>query len=290
MTAAFQTELERCLGARAVSVTPVSGGCICDAYRVELAGGQLVFVKSRPSGLRPVDAAALFRAEAAGLAWLATAEALRVPYVVAVSDEMLALEWVEPGEPEAVTAARLGHGLAALHRSGAPTFGWDRDGFVGSLPQPNAPAPTWAEFYVDRRIAPLAKQCCDRGLLPPSAVSDLDMVCARMAEVAGPPEPPARLHGDLWSGNVLVAVGGEPVLIDPAPYGGHREVDLAMMRLFGGFDASCFAAYEEAFPLADGAADRVALYQLYPLLVHTLLFGGAYAGSVARVAREVKRL
>ena len=112
-------------------------------------------------------------------------------------------------------------------------------------------------------------------------------MCARLPELCGPAEPPARLHGDLWGGNAIADEHGEPVLIDPAVYGGHREIDLAMMRLFGGFGARCFAAYDEAYPLADGHAERVALYQLYPLLVHVNLFGGGYVASVERVLQQL---
>ncbi|MDZ7732748.1 MAG: fructosamine kinase family protein [Acidimicrobiia bacterium] len=108
----------------------------------------------------------------------------------------------------------------------------------------------------------------------------------RLPDLVGPPEPPARLHGDLWAGNLLIAADGAPWLVDPAPYGGHREVDLAMMRLFGGFGPACYAAYDEAHPLAPGHEERIGLYQLYPLLVHVTLFGGGYAGRTAEVVRR----
>src|SRR5690606_10638640 len=162
-------------------------------------------------------------------------------------------------------------GLAALHRSGAPSFGWERDGYVGDLPQPNGERDSWAAFYRERRLEPLARRAIDRGLLPPDASGAFERLFDRLDELVGPPEPPARRHGALWAGNRVVGADGRSWLVDPAPYGGHREVDLAMMRLFGGFGDAAFAAYDEVHPLADGHADRVALHQLYPLLVHVTL-------------------
>jgi len=258
----------------------VAGGDVNRALRVALEDGRVLFVKHR--GDMPGDA---YRAEADGLAWLAEAGALRLPEVVAVGVQepaFLALEWLDRGEPGPDRDERLGRGLAALHAAGAAAFGGPRDNWIATLPQANAPCGTWAEFYARRRLEPLARRAVDAGLLPPATLEHLDRLAGRLPDLCGPPEPPARLHGDLWSGNAMTGPAGEPVLVDPAAYGGHREMDLAMMRLFGGFSARVFAAYEEAFPLAAGHADRVDLYQLYPLLVHVVLFGGGYAGSFTR--------
>jgi fructosamine-3-kinase len=130
-------------------------------------------------------------------------------------------------------------------------------------------------------VAPFARRAIDAGALDPRAAGQVDRLAARLPDRAGPPEPPARVHGDLWSGNVHVGEGGEPWLVDPAAYGGHREVDLAMLALFGPLPAPAVAAYDEAFPLAPGWRDRLALWQLEPLLVHAALFGGGY-GAAAR--------
>lgn len=271
---------------------PVGGGCISEARRVELADGRVVFAKSG-AGL-PED---LLAVEAEGLDWLAEPDAVAVPRVLGLVRDategagradgpVLLLEWIEPGARAADTEARLGAGLAHLHAAGAPSFGWHRDGFIGSLPQANLPpAPDWPTFWFTRRIEPLARQAIDRGSLDRRASLLVDRLGGRLAERAGPSEPPARVHGDLWSGNVMVDVGGEPWLIDPAPYGGHREVDLAMLHLFGSPGPAVVDAYQDVVPLAAGWRERLSLWQLEPLLVHAVLFGGGY-GSQARAVLE----
>jgi len=281
MSPSVERAVEAALGAACKRAAPVAGGDINEAYRVTIADGRTVFVKTN-------DRAdpAMFPAEARGLEWLSQARVMRVPKVLAVSrgerPAFLVLEYLEPGSPVADFDERLGRGLAALHRFGAPGFGLDHDNFIGRLPQHNEPAPTWHEFYRERRLLPQLGMASDRGLVPVELHRDFERLFARMDDAVGPAEPPARLHGDLWGGNLHVDPRGEPCLIDPAVYGGHREVDLAMMRLFGGFSAKTFAAYAEAFPLAAGHEERVALYQLYPLMVHVNLFGGSYVSSVKR--------
>jgi fructosamine-3-kinase len=274
------------LGATPVAINAITGGDINRAFRVDLAGGRRVFVKHR------ADApAGVFTAEAQGLDWLRVAGGPRVPEVVAAQDEpprFLALEWIERGSPAADHDEVLGRALAALHEAGAASFGLEHDNFIATLPQSNAPAATWPEFYASRRLEPLVRRAADAGRLRPATVARFARLTDRLADLCGSAEPPARLHGDLWGGNAIVATGGSPVLIDPAVYGGHREVDLAMMRLFGGFSPRVFDAYREAFPLAPGHDERIGLWQLWPLLVHVVLFGGSYAGSLERtLARYV---
>jgi fructosamine-3-kinase len=266
------------LGSPVRAARGLSGGDINEAHQVTLADGRVLFVKTNASA-----PPSMFPAEARGLAWLDAARALRVPRVLAVSaaaPHFLALELIEPAPRRADFDEALGRGLAALHRFGAPGFGLDHDNFIGRLPQANTPAPTWAAFYRDRRIEPQLRLAQDAGLASPSMRRDGARLLALIDELVGPPEPPARLHGDLWGGNLIADDRGAPCLIDPAVHGGHREVDLAMMRLFGGFGPRVFAAYDEAFPLGTGHADRVPLYQLYYLLVHVNLFGGSYVSSV----------
>jgi len=267
------------LGAR-----PVGGGDVAEAYRVETTGHGVVFAKvhrQAPPGF--------FTTEATGLSWLREPAAVAVPEVLAVSDDpaALVLEWIEPGHPTAGTEADLGRGLAALHRAGAPSFGREDRRPTGSQNLPNDPYATWAEAYAANRLLPLARRCRDAGALPAPAIADLEAVAGRLAERGGPDEPPARLHGDLWAGNRVVGVGGVNWLLDPAAHGGHREFDLAMMRLFGGFGAECFAAYDEAHPLADGWPERVPLHQLAPLAVHALKFGGGYVDATERALAAV---
>jgi fructosamine-3-kinase len=277
----------RALGVAVTSTAPVPGGCISDAGRVALADGRVVFAKAA-AGL-PED---LLAVEAEGLSWLRAAGAVRVPEVLALTGEALVLEWVEPGARTGRTDESLGRGLAGLHRAGAEAFGWHRDGFIGRLPQCNTPpvadpgpdgADGWPAFWIDRRIVPLTHMARDRKAVDDRVPALVDRLAARIAEVAGPPEPPARLHGDLWSGNVHVDARGEPWLVDPAAYGGHREVDLAMLHLFGSPSPAFAAAYHEVHPLADGWRDRLRLWQLEPLLTHAVMFGGGYGASVRAV-------
>jgi fructosamine-3-kinase len=198
--------------------------------------------------------------------------------VLAVGDDWLALRWIERGRLQPDGEEELGRGLAALHRAGAPSFGGSRPLRLGPLELPNDPSGDWPSFYASRRLLPLGARA---GL-----AHVVERVCARIDAIAGPPEPPSRLHGDLWSGNVLAGADGRPWLIDPAAYGGHREVDLAMLALFGTPSPRTLAAYDEVWPRADGHEERVLLYQLFPLLVHAVLFGGGYAASAASAARR----
>jgi fructosamine-3-kinase len=276
----------------------VGGGDINDAYAAELDDGARAFVKTRadaPEGEYP--------AEAAGLRWLGEPGGVRVPEVLGVRDEpprLLALEWLDEGGGG--DEASLGRGLALVHRAGADAFGAvaPRDAppdaagddsplaptlRIGPLALPDDPLPDWPSFYAERRLRPLLAPARDRGALSAEGVRAVESVCERIADLAGPPEPPARLHGDLWSGNVLWS-GGRPYVIDPVAYGGHREVDLTMLRLFGSPGPRFLAAYEDVAPLAPGHQDRVGLYQLFPLLVHAVLFGGGYGSSVERAARR----
>jgi fructosamine-3-kinase len=283
MTPAERAAVGQLLGVEVRTARPVGGGCIADARRVDLADGRTVFTKSGadlPAGLLEV--------EAEGLRWLAAAGAIRVPEVLGRTEgpELLVLEWIEQGPPAPTTEVRLGRGLAGLHAAGAPGFGWHRDGFIGPLPQRNDPAGTWPELWFGCRIGPLARRAIDAGKLASTAAALVDRLGARLPELVGPPEPPARVHGDLWSGNVLTDAAGEPWIVDPAPYGGHREVDLAMLSLFGSPGPAVFAAYEEVAPLAEGWRSRLPLWQLEPLLVHTVLFGGGYGSQALTILRR----
>ncbi|MGB5697383.1 MAG: fructosamine kinase family protein [Polyangiales bacterium] len=278
MSPELRAALEERFGMRVTGSKRLGGGDINDAFEVSLADGTSVFVKTNPNPPR-----AMFDAEARGLRWLAEAGAIRVPRIIAVSDEQpayLALELLVPARRRENFDEELGRSLAALHAFGAPSFGLDHDNFIGRLRQSNACAEDWASFYWVSRLEPQLRLATDRGLIDASTRARFDRLRRSLGERVGPPEPPSRLHGDLWGGNLHIDDAGRPCLIDPAVYGGHREVDLAMMQLFGGFRERVFAAYEEAWPMAPDASARVPLYQLYPLLVHVNLFGGSYVSSV----------
>lgn len=280
--AGLRAALEARLG-RVLDAEPVGGGSINHAARVRTADGP-VFIKYHPH-----SPAGMFAAEARGLDALRRAAAgLVVPRVLARGGgedgvpAWLALEWLEPAVAD---EERLGRGLAALHRAPAPGWGWEEANFIGSLPQANDAEPSWAAFWRLRRMEPQLALARRSGRLP-AAENDwarlLDRLPALLA--AADEDGPSLLHGDLWSGNVLAATAG-PALIDPAVYRGHREVDLALAELFGGFGARFWAAYREAWPLAPGYAGRRAVYQLYYLLVHVNLFGGGYVAQTASTLR-----
>lgn len=267
----------------------LGGGDVAESYRMELADGRTVFAKTHrkpPPGF--------FTTEAAGLRWLREPDVIPVPEVLAASDgddatpPRLVLEWIdEAGRGSADGEADFGRALAMLHRAGAPSFGRQDRRTTGSLALPNEPCETWIEFYGERRLTVLLRIARDRRALPESALVALERTIDRLGAIGGPAEPPARLHGDLWAGNRLVDAGGRSWLIDPACHGGHREYDLAMMRLFGGFGDASFAGYRDEWPLANGWEARVPLHQLAPLIVHAVKFGGGYAAATERALEAV---
>lgn len=270
------------VGQRVRRVEPVTGGDICRAMRADLDDGRVVFVKtldSAPEGF--------FEAEARGLEWLGATGA-PVPEVVAVADDLLVLSWIEPGRWTAGADEAAGRAVAHMHNAGAPAFG-DRDGqdgWIATVVLPGEPAPDWPVFWAERRIRPLVRILVDSGRIAGDDATALDRLCHRLPTLAGPPEPPARLHGDLWAGNLLADDRGQPWLVDPAAHGGHRETDLAMLALFGGLSDRFLGAYTEVAPLAKEWHERQPLHQLHPLLVHAVLFGGGYASRAVAVARR----
>ncbi len=266
---------------RIAAAAPLGGGCISPAVRLESGAGDVAFLKwgvgDTPAGL--------FTAEARGLAALRAAGAVRVPEVFGVGDEgtgWLLLEWLDPAYADVATWAALGRSLAALHGVRAPRYGAEADNFIGSLPQANGSLEEWAAFWRERRLVPQLRRAYEAGAFGPGDRRRfdrlLDSLPERLADAQG--DGASLLHGDLWSGNVHVTAGGTAALIDPSCYHGHREVDLAMSELFGGFDAAFYRAYAEAWPLLPGyEPERRAIYQLYYLLVHVNLFGGGYVRS-----------
>lgn len=244
-------------------------------HRGVLPDGRRVFVK------RGAD----FASEAAGLRWLGEAGAVAVPEVIECAGDRLVLEWIDEGAPSDEAAERFGRDLARLHRAGAESYGAPWPGWIAELPMDNTPADDWPAFYAEQRLRPFLRLARDRGHLSGADVRLVESVIDELPELAGPPEPPSRIHGDLWSGNVLWSRDRGAVLIDPAAHGGHRETDLAMLALFGAPRLDrILGAYREEAPLADGWRARVPLHQLHPLLVHVCLFGEAYRGSLLEAA------
>ncbi|MFY9265088.1 MAG: fructosamine kinase family protein [Solirubrobacterales bacterium] len=305
--AAIASALHERLGLAITDVELIAGGDINDAYRAITSGNRPIFVKSSPRALP-----GMFTDEAAGLQWLGAApDGVATPKVIGIVDpperrtavpRLLALEWIDRGSLDDAGEERLGRGLAAIHAAGAPAFGatplLDDDGLLRSdahchsamrfneLALPNDACDSWAEFYAQRRIIPLVLACLEKGRLDADDAEVFGRCAARTEQLAGPAEPPARTHGDLWAGNVIAGADGEPYLIDPVAHGGHREVDLALLRVFGGPSERCFAAYDELYPLADGWRERIELWQLAMILLHVWLFGGRYREQALAVARR----
>lgn len=274
--------VERHLGGE-VTARRVGGGCIHAAFAVRGAGGA-AFLKL--GGDHPPE---VLQAEARGLEWLGSRAAgtPRVPEVIAEGEGWLLLEWLEPAPASEAGWRALGGALATLHRATGPGWGWERDGFIGSLPQDNRVEASWAAFWLHRRLEPQRKRAEESGLLPGSS-AEWEALAAELPGLlsVAEEEGPSPLHGDLWGGNAHPIGAGEVALVDPAPYRGHREVDLAMARLFGGFPNAFFDAYAAVWPLQDGVERRRACYQLYYLLVHLNLFGSGYAPGTAQALHE----
>jgi fructosamine-3-kinase len=273
----------RLTGQPAGSARPVGGSL----FLIELADGREVVVKEG-AGENASEA------EAASLMWLADSGTVRVPEVYGHDERWLVMEPVPGGSPSQQAAEQLGRDLAAMHDAGAPAFGAPPpggpvDAWIGLTSMINETGEDWPDWYASKRIEPYLRKAADSGAMDPAGVAAVAEVCERVGELAGPPEAPSRLHGDLWSGNVMWSTPGA-WLIDPAAHGGHRETDLAMLQLFGCAQLErVLGAYDEHSPLADGWRDRVPLHQLFPLMVHVVLFGGGYVGQAQSAARKALR-
>jgi len=276
-------ELEHRTGFRGDSsrARVVSGGSINQAFKVP-GDPRPLFVKINRASALPD-----FEAEVEGLESLSAAGGVAVPAVIAsgcVGDTAyLALEWVETGSRTAAAQQRLGAGLARQHRATNERFGWHRHNSIGATPQRNTPCGDWLEFFRRQRLE-FQLELAQRNGLPGLQLSQGRKLCERLESFFSGYRPqPSILHGDLWSGNWGADEAGTPYLFDPAVYYGDREADLAMTRLFGGFGAAFYAAYDNRWTLAPGWEQRVDLYNLYHLLNHFNLFGVGYLGQVANI-------
>lgn len=269
------------------SLRPVHGGLIAQVYRAQTPTGPVCIKTMRQ------QAEGLFSQEAQGLRALARTGTVPVPTVLRHRRTGLVLQWVEPA-PLGVTcsakaAERFGRELAAQHAHHGPRFGaidGARTGYLGVMQLDLSATDSWAESFLHARVVPLVHRAVREERMDPGVLSRVDALLRRAEEVCGPPEEPATVHGDLWHGNVLLAEDGRQWMVDPSVQYGHRELDLAFMRLFGGFDDRVFSAYQEVSPLAEAWQERVSLHQLLPLLVNALVFGHSCQASVsARLSR-----
>ncbi len=286
LTQAIEYSLRETLGlaVHVLEFMPVGGGCINHGGRLRTTAGDW-FLKWNLRQAYP----GMFEAEARGLELLNAANGPYVPEVLATgacSDRsFIIMEWIEPGPRRGDFWEDFGTGLARLHRQSSDTFGLDHDNYIGSLPQPNDPAGNWVDFFINQRLEVQLRQAIDRGLMHSGHRKAFERLYRQIPGLF-PEEPPALLHGDLWSGNYMTGPDGQAAIIDPAVYYGFREMDLAMSRLFGGFAPAFYESYREAWPLEPGYEDRFDVCNLYPLLVHVNLFGSGYVPQVEGILRR----
>jgi protein-ribulosamine 3-kinase len=287
MNADLQSRLEKILSEPVKLSTTVSGGCIADSQKLEMNSGKLFFLKLALRG-KP----GMFESEAQGLEELRKAAAVSVPEVIAKDTDFLLLEWIEEGKVNTDSSMeKLGFQFAELHRFRGKKFGYLQNNILGDSPQINIPSSTgsenWVTFYAENRLNFQAELAEKNGYATPEMRFLLDLLIMKIPDLlSGTEEKPSLLHGDLWCGNYLVDVSGKPWLIDPAVYYGHREADLAMTSLFGGFSETFYSAYKSAFPLSPDYAVREPLYQLYHLLNHLNLFGTGYYQQVLSILKR----
>lgn len=281
---AVKAACEEKLGLPITRASFIGGGDINEARLLETGQGPFFLKMNAGAG-----AIRMFEKEAMGLRLLGESGAIRVPQTLGAGQAegyaFLIMEYIEEAGRSGQFWENFGHALAQLHRQTDSRFGLDHSNYIGSLPQSNHRHESWAEFYVLERLEPQAGMAIAEGGLWAGAAADFDKLYARIPELC-PEEPPALIHGDLWSGNFISASQATPVLIDPAASYAHREMDLAMSQLFGGFSPDFYRAYEEAYPCRPGWEDRMDIYQLYYLLVHVNLFGGGYARSVQKIVER----
>ena len=283
MNVSLKNILQQC-GFDDAQVQAVTGGDINRAYRIQ-TGDVSFFLKINDAAAFPL----MFQREANGLEALKKYSHCIVPNViktgVAGDQQYLLLEWIERAAPAKDYYSSLGKSLAEMHFQSQTKYGWPVDNYIGSLPQQNTLTADWCSFYATHRIAPLVKLLTDAGLFSNSQHQQAERLYTKLSQYF-PNEKPAFLHGDLWGGNHFPNENGLPVLIDPAVYFGHREMDIGMTALFGGFDRSFYEAYQYHYSLESGWQQRLQLTQLYPVLVHAVLFGGHYIAQASSILAQ----
>lgn len=276
--------LEKIFESKNLKTQPLSGGDINRVYKIEHQG-KTYAVKANNKSHFPK----MFEKEASGLNLLAENCPLKVPEVVNVGEtedqQYFVMEFIDEGSCSSNFWQDFGHGLADLHQTSQDAFGLDHNNYIGSLVQVNKPCETWQEFYITQRLEPMMEMALNSGEVNFVESKLFLPFFNRLGELY-PKEKPSLVHGDLWSGNYLVDNNGAPVLIDPAVYFGHREMDIGMMHLFGGFDKQLFLGYNEIYPLEKNWEERIPYSQIYPLMVHVNLFGRSYWNRVEQILRK----
>ncbi|GGZ29470.1 aminoglycoside phosphotransferase [Echinicola pacifica] len=265
------------------SVRLISGGTMNQSVLLETDKGSF-FLKSNH-----LPSSDVFVQEIKGLTLLHKHSPLQIPKTIGagrIGDQnYILIEWIHGGYPNENYWFDLGRGLAELHIATAPQFGLEEDNYIAILPQKNNFHPSWSEFYTEERLEPMIGKAYYDGLVNKAFYKKFQTIYPKL-EALMPKEKPALLHGDLWSGNVIVNKKGHPCLIDPAVYYGHREMDLAFSKLFGGFRTEFYEAYNDVFPLEPGFEERADIHNLYPLLVHLNLFGLSYLPGIKKVVNK----
>lgn len=286
LPSSVQKLIESQLSVKVRGFSAASGGCINNGGEVH-TNKETYFVKWNDADRYP----AMFLREAEGLKLLFAANAICVPEVICTGMtgdglQLIVMQFIRSSARCNKFWELLGQRLASLHRNTQPHFGLNQNNYIGSLRQYNEYRSTWSSFFIEQRLEKQVELAVQEGRLIRTDQKHFDVLYKIIPELM-PEEPPALLHGDLWGGNLLVNETGEPCLIDPAVYYGHREAEIAYTQLFGGFNHEFYTAYEEVFPLLKGFDKRADVYNLYPLLVHVNLFGGGYANQVRSILQKV---
>lgn len=278
---ALRSAFEQLTGQHIIQVDHLTGGDINEAYLLSTASGKYV-LKANTKATAP----AMFAAEQKGLQILAATETIAIPSIIGLDKvdnyAFLVLDFIPTGESSILFWENFGQQLAALHQCSHTHFGLAFDNFIGLLPQSNNLKENWIDFYIEERLMPQIRMAIEQQYFSNRHIKEFELLYKRLPNLL-PIEAPALIHGDLWSGNFISGPDFTPYLIDPAPAYAHREMDLAMSKLFGGFAPTFYAAYENSFPLQPDFSERLPLYQLYYLLVHLNLFGKSYLPTVLRI-------
>lgn len=280
-----KNELEQTADIAIKNTHSVGGGSINQAAKIQTEDGKTYFLKWNST--TPAD---MFPKEKRGLELLASAETgLRIPSVIALNSsgdtDFLLIEFIKEEKAQASSGQKFGRQLAALHQTTADKYGLDHDNYIGRLPQSNTKNGSWVDFFITERLQPRLKQAVDQGRLGRNDSEHFKSLYKKLPELL-PEEPPSLLHGDLWGGNYFYDEDGNAAIFDPAVYYGNREIEMAFTHLFGGFSSDFYEAYNEALPLEPNFNQRKAIYNLYPLLVHTNMFGGHYGRQVSSIVNQ----